>query len=61
ASGWAAVGAWGSLRKSLGPPDRPKGASRFVLELSWAWFARLLLPKMALGGLWGFLSSLGAS
>ena len=53
---------WGSLGLlvealggSLGPLDRPKGASRFVLELSWAWFARFLLPKMAFGGFWGRL------
>ena len=56
---------WGSLGSSLGPLDRPKRASRFVLELSWAWFARFLLPKMALGGFWGrrcrFLSPLGTS
>ena len=44
---------WGSLGSSLGPLDRPKRASRFVLELSWAWFARFLLPKMALGTSWG--------
>ena len=46
---------WGSLGSSLGPLDRPKRASRFVLELSWASFARFLLPKMALGALWGCL------
>ena len=52
---------WGSLGSSLGPLDRPKRASRFVLELSWAWFARSLLPKMALGALWGcFWLVLGA-
>ena len=39
----------------MGPLDRPKRASRFVLELSWASFARFLLPKMALGGFWGRL------
>ena len=51
----------GSLRSSLGPLDRPKRASRFVLELSWAWFARFLLPKMALGASWGcFWLVLGA-
>ena len=37
----------------MGPLDRPKRASRFVLELSWASFARFLLPKMALGASWG--------
>ena len=37
------------------PLDRPKRASRFVLALSWASFARFLLPKMALGGFWGRL------
>ena len=52
---------WGSLGSSLGPLDRPKRASRFVLELSWAWFARFLLPKMALGASWGcFWLVLGA-
>jgi hypothetical protein len=31
------------------------------LELSWAWFARFLLPKMALGASWGcFWFVLGA-
>ena len=44
---------WGSLGSFLGPLDRPKRASRFVLELSWAWFARSLLLKMALGASWG--------
>ena len=44
---------WGSLGSSLGPLDRPKRASRFVLELSWASFARSLLPKMAWGASWG--------
>ena len=39
---------WGSLGNSLAPLDRSQRASRFVLELSWAWFARFLLPKMAL-------------
>ena len=39
----------------MGPLDRPKRASRFVLELSWASFARFLLPKMALGRFWGRL------
>ena len=52
---------WGSLGSSLGPLDQPKRASRFVLELSWAWFARFLLPKMALGASWGcFWLVLGA-
>ena len=45
----------GALGSSLGPLDRPKKASRFVLGLSWVWFARFLLPKMALGGFWGHL------
>ena len=48
-------GSWGALGSSLGPLDRPKRASRFVLELSWASFARFLLPKMALGAFWGCL------
>ena len=39
----------------MGPLDRPKRASRFVLELSWASFARFLLPKMALGAFCGCL------
>ena len=39
----------------MGPLDRPKRASRFVLELSWASFAWFLLPKMALGAFWGCL------
>ena len=39
----------------MGSLDRPKRASRFVLELSWASFARFLRPKMALGGFWGRL------
>ena len=55
----------GALGSSEGPLDPPKRASRYILELSWAWFARLLLPKMALGGFWGrrcrFLSPLGTS
>ena len=46
---------WAALGSSEGPLDRPKRASRFILELSWPWFARLLLPKMALGGFWGRL------
>merc|ERR1712078_6468 len=54
ASFWELLGlSWGSLGSSFGPLDRPKRASRFVLELSWASFARFLLPKMALGGFWG--------
>ena len=44
---------WGALGSSEGPIDPPKRASRYILELSWAWFARLLLPKIALGGFWG--------
>ena len=44
---------WGSLGNSLGPLDRPKRASKFVLELSWASLARFLLPMMALGAFWG--------
>ena len=56
ASFWELLGgSWGALGSSLGPLDRPKRASRFVLELSWASFARFLLPKMALGGFWGRL------
>ena len=52
---------WGSLGSSLAPLDRSQRASRFVLELSWAWFARFLLPKMALGASWGcFWLVLGA-
>ena len=46
----------GFLRGSwelFGASSRPKRASRFVLELSWASFARFLLPKIALGALWG--------
>ena len=39
----------------MGPLDRPKRASRSVLELSWTSFARFLLPKMALGAWWGCL------
>ena len=46
---------WGALGSSFGLLDRPKRASRFVLELSWASFARFLLPKMALGAFWGCL------
>ena len=46
---------WGALGRSEGPLDPPKRASRFILELSWPWFARLLLPKMALGGFGGHL------
>ena len=34
---------WESLGSSFGPLDRPKKASRFILELVWASFARLLL------------------
>ena len=56
---------WGSLGSSFGLLDRPKRASRFVLELSWASFACFVLPKVALGKLWGciwlVLSPLGAS
>ena len=56
ASFWELLGgSWGALGSSLGPLDRPKRASRFVLELSWASFARFLLPKMALGAFWGCL------
>merc|ERR1712078_52559 len=56
ASFWELLGlSWGSLGSSFGPLDRPKRASRFVLELSWASFARFLLPKVALGGFWGRL------
>ena len=39
---------WGSLGGSLGPLHRPLKASRSLLELSWASFARFLLPKMVL-------------
>ena len=39
----------------MGPLDRPKRVSRFVLEVSWASFVRFLLPKMALGGFRGRL------
>merc|ERR1712115_506559 len=46
---------WDSLGSSFGPLNRRKRASRFVLELSWASFARFLLPKVALGGFWGRL------
>ena len=56
---------WEGLGSSEGPLDPPKKASRYLLELSWAWCDRLLLPKMALGGFWGrrcrFLSPLGTS
>ena len=56
---------WGGLGSSEGPLDPPKKASRYLLEFSWAWCDRLLLPKMALGGFWGrrcrFLSPLGTS
>ena len=44
-----------ALGSSLGLLNRPKRASRFVLELSWASFARFLLPNMDLGGFWGRL------
>ena len=37
----------------MGSLDGPKRASRFVLGLSLASFARFWLPKMALGTLWG--------
>ena len=40
---------WESLGSSFGPLDRPKKASRFALELSWASFDRFLLPNMACG------------
>ena len=43
------------LGGSLGPLDRPKKASRLILEFSWASFARFLLPKMA-SGTFAFLS-----
>ena len=50
---------FGSSSKAFGSSegalDRPKRASRFILELSWPWFACLLLPKMALVGFWGHL------
>ena len=46
-------GSRGSLGVSLGPLDRPRGASIFVLELPWASFARFLLPKMVLRAFWG--------
>ena len=39
---------WGALRSSERFLNLPKRASRFMLEFSWAWFARLLLPKIAL-------------
>ena len=45
------LGAFGGLLGALmGLLDPPKRASRFILKFSWAWFARLLLPEMALGG-----------
>ena len=51
---WAPPGgSWGSLGSSLGPLDRPKGTSSFVLELPWASFARFLLPKMVVRAFWG--------
>ena len=43
------LGSGACLEGSLGPLDRPKKASRFVLEPSWASSARFLLPKMASG------------
>ena len=60
---------WGSLGLVLGALGGLLGGSwelfgasrstkvgpRLVLELSWASFARVLLPKMALGALWGCL------
>ena len=46
-------GSWGALGGSWGALDRPTKASRFVLGLSWAWFACFLLPKIALGRFWG--------
>ena len=53
---WASLGgSWESLGGSLGPLDRPKGASSFVLELPWASFARFLLPKMVVRAFWGRL------
>ena len=53
---WELLGGFGeALGSSLGLLDRPKKASRFVLGLFWVWFARFLLPKMALGGFWGRL------
>ena len=48
---------WGYLGSSLGPLDRPNRASRFVLELSWASFARFLLPTMAWGASMSFFLS----
>ena len=48
---------WGYLGSSLGPLDRPNRASRFALELSWASFARFLLPTMAWGASMSFLIS----
>ena len=53
---WAPFGSsWGSLGGSLGALHRPKRASRFDLELSWASFACFLLLKMALSTFWGRL------
>ena len=43
---------WGALGSPEGPLSRPKRASRFILELAWAWFARPLLPKITLRGFW---------
>ena len=41
---WASLGSsWGSLGGSLGPLHRPQRASRFLLQLAWASFARFLL------------------
>ena len=48
---------WGSLGSSFGPLDRPKKASRFALELSWASFDRFLLPNMACGASMSFFDS----
>ena len=48
---------WGCLGSSLGPLDRPNRASRFVLEFSWASFARFLLPRMAWGAWVSFFIS----
>ena len=39
----------GALVGSLVPLDRSKTVSKFVLESSWASFARFLLPIMASG------------
>ena len=44
---------WAALGSSKWPLDPPKKASRYILELFGVWFARLALPKMALGGSWG--------